>query len=95
MAKYRKKPVVIEAFKIKDILVAAQGYMGWSALPVWIQDAYNCGYLIFMDPYVRINTLEGWMTGDFDDYLIQGIKGEIYACKPDIFEATYEPMGDK
>jgi hypothetical protein len=39
-----------------------------------------------------INTLEGNMDVTPDDYIIRGVKGEIYPCKPDIFEATYEPV---
>ena len=39
----------------------------------------------------RINTLEGWLTVSPGDWIITGIKGEKYPCKPDIFEATYEP----
>jgi len=44
---------------------------------------------------VRIRTLEGEMTASPGDYIITGIKGEAYPCKPDIFEATYEPVEEK
>lgn len=43
---------------------------------------------------VYINTLEGLMRADPGDYIITGVHGEQYPCKPDIFEATYEPVGD-
>jgi hypothetical protein len=39
-----------------------------------------------------VETLEGTMRGEPGDYLIKGVKGELYPCKPDIFEATYEPV---
>ena len=45
--------------------------------------------------YCEINTLEGTMTGDYGDYIIQGVDGEIYPCKPDIFEKTYEPVKEE
>lgn len=41
---------------------------------------------------VLIDTLEGWMFAHLEDYIIKGIKGEFYPCKPDIFEATYEEV---
>ena len=42
--------------------------------------------------YIEIETLEGYMKASFGDYIIKGIKGEFYPCKPDIFEATYEEV---
>ena len=59
--KYRKKPVVIEAYQAAEVEI--------------------------------IRTLEGDMTARPGDYIITGIKGERYPCKPDIFEATYELVG--
>ena len=44
--------------------------------------------------YVFINTLEGTMYAKVGDWIIRGVKGEFYPCKPDIFEATYEPVDD-
>ena len=42
--------------------------------------------------FLSIDTLEGRMRADPGDWIIQGVKGEFYPCKPDIFEATYEPF---
>jgi len=61
MAYYRKKPVVISA---------------------WRNDTGGP---------IQVSTLEGQMTANPGDWIITGIKGELYPCKPDIFEATYEP----
>ena len=58
--KYRKKPVIIDAYKA--------------------------------DKEIIIHTLEGDMKADVGDYIITGIHGEKYPCKPDIFEETYEPV---
>ena len=78
MAKYRKKPVVVEAFQFKK--------GSWYT---------HCPELIYSpllrsEPY--IDTLEGRMFVTQGDYIIRGVKGEVYPCKPDIFEATYEPV---
>ena len=89
MAKYRKKPVVIDAFK-------------WTADndqsedPEWIVEAIKSGDVEILGitgtnvVFMLIKTLEGKMRAERGDYIIRGIKGEIYPCKPDIFEATYE-----
>lgn len=92
MAKYRKKPVVIEAFEWT-------GGPDQTEDPVWACDAIRDGKIFFEDSgtpdvKLKIHTLEGVMTADLGDYIIQGIKGEIYPCKPDIFEATYEKVNE-
>ncbi|OAS19258.1 hypothetical protein [Paenibacillus oryzisoli] len=91
MGYFRKKPVVIEAFR-----------MGMDARPDWFQDKVTTNEIItysededsgpfeFTKTYCDIKTLEGTMRGDHGDYIIKGVKGEVYPCKPDIFEATYE-----
>lgn len=78
--KYRKKPVVIEAieYHTDDVLEAVK-FVGES----------NC-YLRPIEKEFYIETLEGDMLVSDGDYIIKGIKGEFYPCKPDIFEATYE-----
>lgn len=86
MAKYRKKPVVIEAF-----------CYGKSHRPDWFQDKVSTNEITTHQPgivpdYCLIETLEGKMRGDYGDYIIKGVKGEIYPCKPDIFHATYEEI---
>jgi hypothetical protein len=101
VARYRKKPVVIEA-----VQVAAAVYNGktWSAspfkcdvLPQWLQDAFTNGTIV-VHPSDRdyallaIKALEGTMVAEPGDWIIRGVKGEIYPCKADIFEATYEPV---
>lgn len=74
---YRKKPVVIEAVQ-------------------WTGDNWNelmelgCACSQTKDNKILIPTLEGEMTANISDYIIKGIKGEFYPCKPDIFETTYE-----
>jgi hypothetical protein len=88
--KFRKKPVVIEAVVAADLLYDAA--VDFWRLPKWIIDAYNKGEVIFTSHQILIQTLEGRMTGEETDWIIQGVKGEIYPCKPDIFEKTYEAV---
>ncbi len=78
--KFRKKPIVIEALK-------------------YTEDNYNEVYKFLKKPnegaigsWIIIETLEGDMKCFVGDYIIKGIKGEFYPCKPDIFEQTYEPV---
>jgi hypothetical protein len=86
--KYRKKPVVIDAWRIPFDSDDAT-----SEIPAWVVSAMTNGSLdlIDADHKVSINTLEGKLTANQGDWLIRGVKGELYACKPDIFELTYEP----
>ena len=82
MSKYIKKPIEIEAFQL-----------GEDEMPEWflnspdVSEEYDCKNKILT---IYINTLEGIMTAHFGDYIIKGVKGEIYPCKEDIFKATYD-----
>lgn len=92
MAKYRKKPVVIEAFKWT-------GDVNQTEDPEWIVEAIMRGAVWFNNsgtPEVtmEIETLEGNHIANQGDYIIRGIAGELYPCKPDIFEQTYDPVYD-
>lgn len=82
--KFRKKPVVIEAIQFNgmDDYFAIQGWMKRSG------STFEQGYA---HPEMWVQTLEGRMSARPGDWIIRGVKGEFYPCKPDIFEATYEP----
>jgi hypothetical protein len=88
MAKFRKKPVVIEAWcNTGDLPHRSQ-------MPYWLKEAMENGNVWFsggFQPWFTISTLEGEMRADYGDWIIQGVQGELYPCKPDIFEATYDP----
>lgn len=88
--KYRKKPVIIDAFQWT-------GSADQEDDPDWIIKAIMDGDAWFEnigtpDEKFMIHTLEGAHEASVGDYIIRGIKGEIYPCKPDIFLATYEPV---
>lgn len=81
--KYRKKPVVIEAWQVQPDI---------GGMPEWLTDALGKTVTInSIGPILFIDTLEGRMRADPGDWIIQGVKGELYPCKPDIFAQTYEP----
>ncbi len=86
--KFRKRPVVIEAVQWtggSNIEVA--GFLGsneWSHQPATNTEP----------EHLTIKTLEGNITASIGDWIIRGVKGEFYPCKPDIFEQTYEKVGE-
>lgn len=90
--KFSKKPVVIEAYRVIDLIKSAR--QDWKGLPKCIVDAYDHGELVFQNSIINICTLEGVMTADRDDWVIRGVKGELYPCKPDIFAETYDELGE-
>lgn len=86
--KYKKKPVVIEAVKFIGF-----GDDSFSERPEWLIKAiYKDEAVKFFDKKdtLTIETLEGPIYASIGDYIIRGVQGEIYPCKPDIFEETYE-----
>ena len=125
MARYRKKPVVIEAVRWRGynsglgvtaeapdqpVEITAENMHGikWEPLPTWMPkplleqkrgpNGSRCyaqpGEILRDGDFIYIGTLEGEMCAGPGDWIIRGVKGEIYPCKPDIFAATYEPATD-
>jgi hypothetical protein len=93
MAQFRKIPVVIEAFRWT-------GDVHQDEDPIGAVEAIKSGAITFTDvgtPEValHISTLEGTMRADQGDWIIQGIAGEIYPCKPAVFSRTYELVFDQ
>ncbi len=90
---YRKKPVVIEAFQMTEARRSDN-----SEWPMWLHQAWNMEGegALFIDgddptrQLLCIGTLEGVHRVTWGDWIIRGVKGELYPCKPDIFEASYE-----
>jgi hypothetical protein len=90
MTKFRKRPVVVEAIQYTGTRVAV------TDVPKWFFDALVDRTVRSSPdeaptPYLTIKTLDGDHRADIGDWIIQGVKGELYPCKPDIFAATYEP----
>lgn len=90
MAIYRKLPVEVEAVHYVD--------GGFDEYPDWLKNAFSEHTVVFrFSSYsagkkLEIRTLEGNMIADDGDYIIKGVDGELYPCKPGIFEKTYEEV---
>jgi hypothetical protein len=83
--KYRKKPVVVEAIQFIDVFSDVFVFVSEKdhfEFPVYVTDSG--------DKVLRIKTLEGEMAANKGDWIIRGVNGEFYPCKPDIFQKTYE-----
>lgn len=87
MGKFRKKPVDIEAVKYK-----VRGDLQAPSAPQWLLDAVTDGTVTVFDDHARIRTLEGVHRANINDYIIRGVKGELYPCKPDVFHLTYDAI---
>lgn len=87
--KWRKRPVVIEAFQWNG----EHGREMVGLFPEWLVEAAKSELVKYlpMEEAAEITTLEGKMRAERGDWIIRGVKGELYPCKPDIFAATYEP----
>ena len=79
---YRKKPVVIQAMQVTDDPDDNDALAEWLGEEAWLDD----------DNDYRIDTLEGTMTARTGDWIIKGVQGEFYLCKPEIFAATYDEV---
>ena len=96
--KFRKKPIEIEAIQWTgdSSVKAVSEFLGANN-----QELENDDYVIKLENgtcrlgNLYIKTLEGLMLANIGDWVIKGVNGEFYPCKPDIFEKTYEKVGDK
>lgn len=106
MSRFRKKPVEIEAVRFDGMAqvddTPEMMFDGSFEQPDWLSEAtakregepgsvYPSGY--GPNESLFIETLEGTHRADVGDYIIRGVKGELYPCKPDIFAMTYDPVG--
>ena len=96
--KYRKKPVEIEAVLLEPTEKSIREVLNFKGEPV----VTNCNTAIdafesyckcrIDDGFLKIDTLEGTIKASFGDYIIKGVQGEFYPCKPDIFHLTYDAL---
>lgn len=104
MAQFRKKPVVIDAVQVTAADWNGSSFDGrpFSDIPDWLEDALKSEEITIHPSdrdYAlwRVNTLEDGPKGEAKhiaepgDWIIRGVQGELYPCKPDIFAATYDP----
>jgi hypothetical protein len=86
MPLYRKRPVVIEAVQFNGANATEIGKFVGAGM------SHNEDFSTRKVSNLHITTLEGTMKADVGDWIIKGVKGEFYPCKPDIFDATYEAV---
>ena len=82
MPYFEKKPVIIKAVQ----------FTGQKSMDEILDLAAENNTIKWNNDTLIIQTLEGKMRADYGDWIIKGVAGEVYPCKPDIFEATYEPV---
>lgn len=99
MAKYRKKPVEVEAVKLEatdasihEVVNFIEGEVVDTSSSLMLTDRFHDYCDMVKREGMKIKTLEGTMTADIGDYIIKGVQGEFYPCKPDIFKETYEKV---
>lgn len=92
---YRKKPVVIEAYQWDGSEKSISDIYHWSLSSLSPGEDAHIGYVNRSGKVTAyVYTLEGKMSIGINDFVIKGVNGEFYACKPDIFEKTYEEVND-
>lgn len=87
--RYTKKPITIEAVQFEDASLATV-----DKISEFMKSTQNVLHTSG-EPKIEIPTLEGVMTASLGDYIIKGVNGEFYPCKPDVFEKTYDKEGLK
>jgi hypothetical protein len=103
MPLFRKKPVMIEAVQFLRIIFFEQGrhsieFDTEETLPKWLRNAMLDGEVapdVVGGGDLVVKTLEGRHLASPGDWIIRGVKGELYPCKPDIFAMTYEPVDEQ
>ena len=96
MMKYRKKPIIIEAIELRENnILQVEEFIEQKEIK--LDNRITSGKFDDFKDIVRskgrtIETLEGTMTASIGDFIIKGVNGEFYPCKPDIFHKTYEPV---
>ena len=93
----RKKPVEIEGFQMTAARMRFHPHGGWPIWAMWAaqmpSDTPGALYLRTTETYWCVHTLEGVMRVSVDDWILRGVKGELYPCNPDIVALTYDILG--
>ena len=93
--RFRKKPVIIDAVQFtgnNEFEIADFMHIPITALQTSVDAVLRADGMYGGNTYIYISTLEGNMIANAGDWIIKGINGEFYPCKPDIFEKTYEKV---
>lgn len=91
--KARKKPITIECFQVTD-----DDGMTTKAYPTWLMPAVISGDIVLINPEdtttFKVKSKEGWVKGKLGDYIMKGVEGELYICDEQIFNKTYDVVGE-
>lgn len=93
--KYVKKPIEVESIQLtKENIIEVFDFLDGANYKETksVEELEDFSQMMLKQGYIEIETLEGYMKANFGDYIIKGVKGEFYPCKPDIFESTYEEV---
>ena len=93
--KYVKKPIEVESIQLtKENIIEVFDFLDGANYKETksVEELEDFSQMMLKQGYIEIETLEGYMKASFGDYIIKGIKGEFYPCKPDVFIATYEEV---
>jgi hypothetical protein len=85
---FRKKPVTVQAERVSTLVALTEN--DWSSLPYWFRAAYDEGGVVVTTHEIYVPTLEGTMRANIDDWIVRGVRGELYPVHGDIFFETYE-----
>ena len=94
--RYRKKPVVVEAYRVSEY--DYDGFLMFNHFcnpPWWLEDATAERRVFVKGHMIYIETLENDMQVSINDYIVRGVDGELYPCRGSIFEQTYERVEDE
>lgn len=87
--KYKKKPVIIEAFKVPTVERLTDVTLTQHVVPAWVLHSIVNEVIVLKSDECKVVTKEGTMTGKPGDYIIKGVQGELYICDAEIFKQTY------
>jgi hypothetical protein len=90
--KYRKKPIAVEAMQVPEPPTQPMDFYNWGQLGAWLGSGANWRLTSGVGSPIEIETLEGKMTANIGDWIIRGIRGELYPVRRGVFEESYEEV---
>lgn len=92
--KFQKRPIIVEAMRFEGTFASAREVLGWMGTGEFVELGIGPGKPLGTSNHILVKTLEGDLHASPGDWIIKGLRGEFYPCKPDIFEATYDNVED-
>ncbi len=93
MPKFVIKPFTVDAIRVVDAIYLAA--KDWKSLPPWLSEPYEKGQVVFATKSVLLYSPEtGKTEAKIDDWIVKGVKGNLYGCTPELFDETYQEVGE-